>query len=110
MLMLKVIRNPFPMQVPKQKTKPLNLCRNASLSVGNLNTELLRACNNIDPLSRRNGVGNPTLLSVLASTRGTKYILSGEGLAVHQQKLNIANVVDEESLVAGGHHVAGLLV
>lgn len=37
-------------------------------------------------------------------------VLSGVGSVVHQQQLNILNVVDEESLVAGGHHVAGLLV
>jgi hypothetical protein len=29
---------------------------------------------------------------------------------VHEQKLNVLGVVDEESLVAGGHHVLGLLV
>lgn len=29
---------------------------------------------------------------------------------MHQEQLNVLGVVDEESLVAGGHHVAGLLV
>jgi hypothetical protein len=29
---------------------------------------------------------------------------------VHEKELNVLGVVDEESLVAGGHHVAGLLV
>jgi hypothetical protein len=29
---------------------------------------------------------------------------------VHQEELNVLGVVDEESLVAGGHHVTGLLV
>ena len=29
---------------------------------------------------------------------------------MHQEEVNIADVVDEESLVAGGHHVAGFLV
>jgi hypothetical protein len=29
---------------------------------------------------------------------------------VHEQQLNVLSVVDEESLVAGRHHVAGLLV
>ena len=29
---------------------------------------------------------------------------------MHEQKLNVLGVVDEEGLVAGGHHVAGLLV
>lgn len=29
---------------------------------------------------------------------------------MHKEELDVADVVDEESLVAGGHHVAGLLV
>lgn len=29
---------------------------------------------------------------------------------MHQEELDILGVVDKESLVAGGHHVAGLLV
>lgn len=29
---------------------------------------------------------------------------------MHQEELDVLGVVDEESLVAGGHHVAGLLV
>jgi len=29
---------------------------------------------------------------------------------VHEEELNVLGVVDEESLVAGGHHVLGLLV
>ena len=32
------------------------------------------------------------------------------GLVVHKEKVEIAGVVDKESLVAGGHHVAGLPV
>lgn len=36
--------------------------------------------------------------------------LSGEGLVVHEEEVNIADVVDEESLVARWHHVASLLV
>ena len=36
--------------------------------------------------------------------------LSGEGLVVHEEEVNIADVADEESLVAGWHHVASLLV
>jgi hypothetical protein len=31
-------------------------------------------------------------------------------LVVHEEELEVAGVVDEEGLVAGGHHVAGLLV
>lgn len=37
-------------------------------------------------------------------------ILSGVGAVVHEQKLNVPGVVDEEGLVARGHHVLGLLV
>lgn len=37
-------------------------------------------------------------------------ILSGEGAVVHKEKLNVTGVLDEESLVARGHHVLGLLV
>jgi hypothetical protein len=38
------------------------------------------------------------------------YVLCGEGLVVHKEEVDIAGVVNEESLVAGGHHVASLLV
>ena len=37
-------------------------------------------------------------------------VLCGECLIVHEEEIDIASVVDEESLVAGGHHVASLLV
>lgn len=37
-------------------------------------------------------------------------VLSGKGLVVHQKKLDVLDVADEEGLVAGGHHVLGLLV
>lgn len=37
-------------------------------------------------------------------------VLCGEGFVVHKEEVDIAGVVDEESLVAGGHHVASLLV
>ena len=37
-------------------------------------------------------------------------ILGSVGAVVHQEELDILGVVDEESLVAGGHHVTGLLV
>ena len=42
--------------------------------------------------------------------RGTENVLGSEGAVVHEEELNVLGVVDEESLVAGGHHVAGLLV
>lgn len=37
-------------------------------------------------------------------------LLGGVGLVVHEQELQVTSVVDEEDLVAGGGHVAGLLV
>ena len=36
-------------------------------------------------------------------------VLGSEGLAVHQEELDVLLVVDKERLVAGGHHVTGLL-
>ena len=36
--------------------------------------------------------------------------LCGVGSVVHKEKVEVADVVDEEGLVAGGHHVACLLV
>lgn len=41
---------------------------------------------------------------------GEEGVLGGVGAVVHEEKVELAGVVDEESLVAGGHHVAGLLV
>ena len=41
---------------------------------------------------------------------GREVVLSGVGAVVHEEEVELADVVDEESLVAGGHHVAGLLV
>lgn len=37
-------------------------------------------------------------------------VLSSVGLVVHEEELDILDVANEESLVAGRHHVAGLLV
>lgn len=37
-------------------------------------------------------------------------VLSSVGAVVHQEQLHVLGVVDEEGLVAGGHHVTGLLV
>lgn len=38
------------------------------------------------------------------------YILGSEGSVVHHEEVDILDVADKESLVAGGHHVLGLLV
>lgn len=37
-------------------------------------------------------------------------VLGGKGLVVHEEHVHVVDVVDEEGLVAGGHHVAGALV
>ena len=37
-------------------------------------------------------------------------VLCGVGLVVHEEELDVADVADDEGLVAGGHHVLGLLV
>jgi hypothetical protein len=59
-------------------------------------------------------VGDPTIMLIfkvmanMGSTEGI--VLGGEGAVVHEQQLNILDVADQESLVAGRHHVASLLV
>ena len=37
-------------------------------------------------------------------------VLGSEGLVVQEEELDISGVVDQESLVARWHHVAGFLV
>ena len=41
---------------------------------------------------------------------GRVCVLCGESLVVHEEEVDLGDVVDEEGLVAGRHHVAGLLV
>lgn len=55
---------------------------------------MLGAGNDVDALAGGDGGGN----------------LGGVGAVVHHEELEVLDVVDEEGLVAGGHHVAGLLV
>lgn len=43
-------------------------------------------------------------------TSGEVNVLSSEGLVVHQKKLNIGGVLDEESFVSRVHPVLSLLV
>lgn len=45
-----------------------------------------------------------------ASRPGRFHVLCGESPVVHKEQVNVPRVVDEECLVARGHHVAGLLV
>lgn len=53
MLVLMISRKSVPhAKCPNEKTTSLNLSRNSGLGVGNLDTELLRACNNLNSLSR----------------------------------------------------------
>lgn len=72
----------------------LNLGGDLGLGVGDLDAQLLGAGNDVDALAGRDGRGN----------------LGGVGAVVHHQELEVLDVVDQEGLVAGGHHVAGLLV
>lgn len=39
-----------------------------------------------------------------------RHVLGGVGLVMHQEKIDVLDVMDEEGLVARGHHVASLLV
>jgi hypothetical protein len=41
---------------------------------------------------------------------GVGGVLGGEGLVVHEEEVDVADVVDDERLVAAGHQVAGPLV
>jgi hypothetical protein len=72
----------------------LNLGGNLSLGVGDLDSQLLSTGNDVNSLAGRDVVGD------LSSVRSV----------VHEKELQISQVIDDESLVAGGHHVAGLLV
>ena len=72
----------------------LDLSGDLGLGVGDLDAELLGLGDDVDPLPRGDVVGN----------------LRGEGAVVHEKELDVLGVADKEGLVAGGHHVAGLLV
>jgi hypothetical protein len=96
---------------PSKIHAPLRLGLDAGLVVGDLDTNLLRAGDDVDALAGGNGVGD----------------LGGEGSVVHEEEVDVVNcvllvavlvagalrgrtVADNEGLVAGGHQVAGLLV
>jgi hypothetical protein len=83
------------------------------LAVGDLNTKLLRAGDDGNSVLGRDGVGNPVYLLVACGEKPEFFqgiLLGGVGLVVHEEEVEVTGVVDEEGLVAGGHHVAGLLV
>lgn len=50
------------------------------------------------------------LAFVRPAVRDQSNVLGGVGAVVHEEEVQVTNVVDQESLVAGGHHVASLLV
>lgn len=81
---------------PKQKCRLhcLSIGGHTTLGVGDLDAQSLRLGNDLNALPGRNGVTD----------------LGGVGPVVHQEKLDIVDVLDKEGLVAGGGHVAGLLV
>lgn len=83
---------------PKQNAiniiRCLSISGHATLGVGNLDAQSLGLGQDVDALPGGNGVTD----------------LSSVGAVVHQEELDVGNVLDEESLVAGRGHVAGLLV
>ena len=82
----------------RKTTQPIlnHLCLrgDSRLGVGDLNAECLGLRNDLDSLSRRNGVCD---LCCVCSV-------------VHEEEFNIFGVVDEECFVARWHHVSCLLV
>jgi hypothetical protein len=93
----------------------LGLGGDTATGVGDLDTEGLGLGDDVDALARGDSGGDPTRSLVSRATPGMSSkragdALSSVGAVVHEQKLNVLGVVDEESLVAGGHHVLGLLV
>jgi hypothetical protein len=47
---------------------------------------------------------------VVQYTSKSRNVLSSICAVVHEEEVDFADIVDEESFVTGGHHVAGLLV
>lgn len=72
----------------------LSLQGNSTLRVGDLDTELLSLSDNLNSVSGRNIVSN----------------LSSVRLSVHQQNIQVLDIVDNKNLVAGWDHMSGLLV
>ena len=100
---------------PTANTHASRLCLSGELglAVGDLNTKLLGAGDDGDSVLGRDGVCDPVYLLVSCRAKSRRFqgiLLGGVGLVVHEEEVEVAGVVDEESLVAGGHHVAGLLV
>lgn len=72
----------------------LGLQRNSTLRVGNLDTDGLSLGNNLNSVLRGHVVGN----------------LSSVGLGVHQQNIQVLDVLDKVHFVAGRNQVLGLVV
>lgn len=89
-------KNEHRRKIPNKSIRLKFLCvsRHPTLRVGDLDTQSLRLRNDLNTLPRGDGVAN----------------LGGVGPVVHQEEVDVVGVLDEESLVAGRHHVAGLLV
>lgn len=116
--------NPDPLvllRIPHRKRKGnrtfgsfhLGLGGDTALGVGDLDTESLGLGENVNALAGRDGVGDPiehinTIVLFHFNPRAN--VLGSVGAVVHQEELDVLGVVDDEGLVAGGHHVTGLLV
>ena len=56
------------------------------------------------------GDSRNSLVSYAITPVPSRLLLCGVCLVVHEEKVEVAGVVDEECLVAGRHHVTSLLV
>lgn len=89
----------------------LGLGGDTALGVGDLDAESLGLGEDVDTLAGGDGVGNPEQQLIYNSFRIIgDHILGSVGAVVHQEEVDVLGVVDDEGLVAGGHHVTGLLV
>lgn len=91
----------------------LRLGGDLGLGVRDLDSQFLCAGNDVNSLSCRHCVCDPAIKLVPVyplCIPECRDVLGGVCAVVHEKKVNFADVVDEESLVAGGHHMAGLLV
>lgn len=76
---------------------------------------MLGASDDVNALSRRDVVGDPVGAwlaggLIQSSEEGWGDVLGGVDSVVHEEKLDLVGVADEESLEASGVHETGLLV
>ena len=95
----------------------LSLSSDTATGVGDLDTEGLGLGDDVDALAGRDSGGDPRAEHISPPIGMVKFtglglwdVLSSVGAVVHEEELDVLNVVNEESLVAGGHHVLSLLV